>query len=380
MKIPYSKQSIDETDIQAVSEVLRSPFLSQGPQVTAFEEALKRYLDVEDAVVVSNGTAALHLSYLALGVKNIRVFTSPITFVATANMAIAAGAEVTFVDVNPNTGLMDIGTLEQTLAKYASEKSKKVIVPVTLNGAVPDLVAIKELADRYQAAVIEDAAHSLGAEYMDGKEKLKSASCQHTEMAILSFHPVKSICCAEGGAVITKNKAYGETVRLLRNHGLVRRTGTYLRDQAAIGWNYRLTDLQCALGVSQLKRLPFFINKRRALAKRYREKLAQDPYNQFLAPISEIFGNAYHLFVIHFLKNEWRESAYTFLQTKGIETQVHYPPLYRLQEYEKRLGTIRLPGAEAYFKGCLSIPLYPELTEAEQDYVLETLAECCNKF
>jgi dTDP-4-amino-4,6-dideoxygalactose transaminase len=378
--IPYSKPSIDETDVRAVSEVLRSQFLTQGPQVSEFERVLGRYLEVENVVVVANGTAALHLAYVALGTSGARVLTSPITFSSTANMALAAGADVGFVDVDPVTGLMSPEALERSLRMYASEERSKIVVPVSLNGQVPDLPAIRRLADTCGAVVLEDAAHSLGGEYRVDGRTCKSASCQHTDGAILSFHPLKSICCAEGGAVVMARKETEATVRLLRHHGLTRLPGTYYREQEALGWNYRLTDLQCALGISQLKRLPHFLDRRRALAKRYREALAHDPLNRFLSPIDEGFGHAHHLFVVHFGENKWRESAYTFLREKNIETMVHYPPVYRLRVYEKRLGAMRLPGAEAYYRGCLSLPLYVDMTEAEQDYVLEALTECVRRF
>ncbi|MDR2396641.1 MAG: DegT/DnrJ/EryC1/StrS aminotransferase family protein [Puniceicoccales bacterium] len=378
--IAYSRQSIDESDIQAVAETLKSDLLIQGSQITAFEEALKRYLNVSDVVVVSSGTAALHLSYLALDLGGTTVFTSPVTFAATANMLHAVGANIRFIDVDPQTGLMDVDNLEQVLKKTSSHKSTKMaIVPVSLQGIPINLPAIDNLAQYYGASIVEDAAHSLGGEYVCDQQVYKSASCSHSDLAVLSFHPLKSICCAEGGAVATRDPGLANTVRLLRNHGLMRQENSYLRTQKLWGYNYHMTDLQAALGVSQLKRLPFFLSKRKAIANRYYECLQGEPYCHFLTPTPKVLGSAYHLFVVHFRSKEVRDAAYIFLQSYGIETHVHYVPLYKMELYKQWLGEFSLPGAESYYQGCLSIPIYPDFSEEDQDYVLEILAKFCNQ-
>ena len=376
--ISYSKQTIDETDIQAVSEVLRSDFVTQGPQITAFEEALKRYLNVKHAIVVSNGTSALHLAYLALNLQGYKVFTTPITFAATSNMLHEVGADIEFVDVDPLTGIMDLVALKQALEQDTSGKPK-AIVPVSLQGIPADLPGIYALAKTFSAKVVEDAAHSLGAEYSFERKTYKSASCVHTDLATLSFHPLKTICCGEGGAVTTNDDTLAEKVRLIRNHGLKSVPNTYLREQQAWGFNYRMTDLQAALGVSQLKRISFFLNRRRSLAKRYAELLSVSPYSEQLSITPLCEGSAYHLFVIHFKNLQSRDFAYHFLKENGIETQVHYVPLYKFQLYKNQMGDIHLPGAEAYYQGCLSIPIYPNLTQEDQDYVLDILAQCCQQ-
>ena len=374
--ISYSKQTIDDSDIQAVTEVLRSDFVTQGPQITAFEEALKRYLNVKHAIVVSNGTSALHLAYLALNLKGYEVFTTPITFAATSNMLHEVGAHIHFTDVDPLTGIMDVKSLEETLA-HADPATPKTIVPVSLQGIPADLPTIYALAKKYNAKVVEDAAHSLGGEYTYEGKTYKSASCAHSDLATLSFHPLKTICCGEGGAVTTNDDNLAEQVRLIRNHGLKALPGTYLREQKAWGFNYRMTDLQAALGVSQLKRISFFLGRRRSLAHRYAEIMAQEPYRDHIqiTPLCE--GSSYHLFVVHFNNLQARDFAYRFLKENGIETQVHYVPLYKFQLYKELLGEMHLPGAEAYYQGCLSIPIYPNLTQEDQDYVLDILAQCC---
>lgn len=374
--ISYSKQCIDSSDIQAVCETLQSDFLTQGPQITAFEEALKRYLNVPDVVVVSNGTAALHLSYLALDLTDTTVFTAPITFAATSNMLHAVGAKIHFVDVDPLTGLMDPKALEEALKTVSFKKA--CIVPISMQGNPANLPAIQALAKQYNATVVEDAAHSLGAEYSFEGKNYKSASCQHSDLATLSFHPLKTICCGEGGAVTARDPEMANRVRLLRNHGLARQPNTFKRQQLYWGFNYRMTDIQAALGVSQLKRITYFVNKRKMVAQRYFERLAQEPFCKYLTATPHVPGSSHHLFCIHFRDEKMRDFAYEFLQKNGIETQVHYMPLYHYELYKNLVGNVSLPGAEAYYRGCLSIPIYPHLSQENQDYVLEVLEKCCN--
>lgn len=376
--IPYSRQSIDDSDIQAVVETLKGDFLTQGPQITAFEEALKRYLNVSEVIVVSNGTSALHLSYLALDLKDAVVFTSPITFAATSNMLHAVGAQVQFVDVDPQTGLMDVESLKENLQALHTSK-RLAIVPISLQGISADLPAIHDLAKQYNASVVEDASHSLGAEYTVQNNTYKSASCAHSDLATLSFHPLKSICCAEGGAVTCNDAALAQKVRLLRNHGLAKQDNSYARTQLYWGYNYRMTDLQAALGISQLKRLPFFLSRRKSIANRYYERLSEEPYCHFIKASPMVAGSAHHLFVIHFNDEKARDFAYHFLHDNGIETQVHYQPLYQFDLYKQWLSEMHLPGVEQYYRGCLSIPIYPKLSENDQDYILDILAKCCNQ-
>ena len=350
--ISYSRQTIDDSDIQAVTEVLKSDFLSQGPSIRAFEAALRDYLNVKHAIVCSNGTSALHLSYLASELEGATVFTTPITFAATSNMLHAVGAKIRFVDVDPVTGIMDTDALKEAL-EAKSSSSKKAIVPVSLQGITADLPVIHELAKKYRATVIEDAAHSFGGTYIFGGETYKSASCVHTDLATLSFHPLKTITCGEGGAVTTNDDKLAERVRLFLNHGLQSQPNTYVRKQKVWGYNDRLSELQAALGLSQLKRIDTFVEKRRAIARSYLECLSKEPYASHLTCVPYHEGSSYHLFVVHFKDRKKRDFAYRKLKENGVETGVHYLPLYEYQGYRELLGNLSLPGADTYARGCL---------------------------
>ena len=374
--IPYSRQTIDDSDIQAVTEVLKSDFLSQGPKIREFEAALREYLNVKHAVVCSNGTSALHLSYLASELQSATVFTTPITFAATSNMLHAVGARIRFIDVDPLTGIMDTDALKEALeAELAS--SKKAIVPVSLQGISANLPVIHELAKKYRATVIEDAAHSFGGTYIFGGETYKSASCVHTDLATLSFHPLKTITCGEGGAVITNDDKLAERVRLFLNHGLQAQPNSYVREQKVWGFNYRMSELQAALGLSQLKRIDTFVEKRRAIARYYPERLSKEPYASHITCVPYHEGSSYHLFVIHLKNRQKRDFVYQELKKNGVETGVHYLPLYAYQGYRELLGNLSLTGADTYANSCLSLPIYPNLSREDQDYVLDKLADCC---
>ncbi len=392
--IPYARQWITEEDIQAVEEVLRSPYLTQGPKVEAFENDLAEVTGAPHAVAVSNGTTALHLASALVGLKPGSLgVTSPITFAATANCLLYCGARVRFADVDPFTGLMQIDSLQEILEEETKRglEESSVIMPVSLAGRAGDLPEIREIAEKFHCMVVEDAAHSLGATYADSKKLLSgSGSCRHTDAATLSFHPVKHICCGEGGAFLTANSDLAEKARHLRSHGICKpfeneqdtdlKTPRWFQEQTDLGWNYRMTELQAALGISQLKRLPEFIDRRRQLAKRYRQEFSTSPYRDLIQMPPEDNGHAYHLFVLHFPDSRIRNSAYEFLRERNIGSQVHYIPVYRHPYYEELYGRQRLPGAEAYFGGCLSIPLYPKLSDEEQEIVIDTLKEFCLTF
>ncbi len=364
--IPYGRQWIDESDVAAVVETLRSDFVAQGPKVAAFESALCELTGARFAVAVSSGTAALHLSCLGLGLGRGDLGIVPtITFAATANCLLYVGADVAFCDVDPRTGLAAPDHFSQALAAHPKAK---VVLPVSYSGSVPDLAAISELAKKEGAFVIEDAAHSVGATYGEGSV---SASCEHSDVAILSFHPVKHVCAGEGGAVLTNDEMLARRVRRLRSHGIEPRDAwTY--DQVELGYHYRMTDLQAALGLSQLSRLPSFLQRRRELAKRYRAALQCEPFSDRIRISSTDEKSAYHLFVVHFENEEERKAAYEHFHRHNVRVQVHYMPVYRHSYYDGPASR-NCSGAEAFYSTCLSLPLYPLLKDEEQDYVIQCL-------
>lgn len=375
LTIPYAKQSVSEGDIEEVVAALRSNFVTQGPRVEWFEEGLREATGARYAVAVSSGTAALHLACLGLDLGEGSVGVVPaITFAATANCLRLAGATVEFSDVDPFSGLASVEALAAAMERIDGPASKRALLPVSFAGAVCDLEGISELARRHGAFVIEDAAHSIGATYprSDGGTG-RSASCRHSDAAILSFHPVKHVCAGEGGAVLTNDETLARRARRLRSHG-IERGARWLYNQVELGLNYRMTELQAALGLSQLKRLPEFLNRRERLARRYGEALAQPPFAGRLRPASPTNGSAWHLYVVRFSDANERLSAYDFLHKRGIRVQVHYVPVYRHQYYQQ-LGHQALPGAEAFYATCLSLPLYPDLSDREQDQVIEALAD-----
>jgi dTDP-4-amino-4,6-dideoxygalactose transaminase len=259
-----------------------------------------------------------------------------------------------------------------------------VVIAVSLQGRVADLAALADVCARHRWTLVEDAAHSLGATYRAGTRTLRSASCAHTRAAMLSFHPVKHVCAGEGGAVLTNDDALAAHVRRLRTHGIERPAlekipageGGWFYEQVELGFNYRLTDIHAALGASQLERLASSLERRRALARRYARELARDPFRRVLVAPAFEARHAYHLFVVHFRSSELRRGAYDFLAARGIRTQVHYIPVYRHPHYRALGGESQsLPGAEAYYGGCLSLPLFPKMTDADQQRVLAALAD-----
>lgn len=383
--IPYSMQDINDHDIAVVMRVLKSKFITQGPEVQAFENDLMEKFSVEHAIVCSSGTAALHLSYAALGIQEKSIGVVPaITFSATANAFRYLGAEVRFCDVDPKTGLLCLDSLECTLKEIdlASITCPGVVSPVSFAGSLAPLRQVRELSDSIGFKTVEDASHSPGAFSSSGGEIEESSSCINSDAACLSFHPVKHICCGEGGAVLTNDPEVADLARRLRSHGIERPFGEshespWFYQQNELGWNYRLTDMQSALGRSQLERLPDQLKQRRKLAQRYDNRLKEYPFNQFLCPPLFENGHSWHLYIIRFKESGMRDKAHKFLKKEGIMTQVHYVPLYRHPYYAKILGEIRLPGAEEFYQSCLSIPMFPTLTEKNQDHVLNSLKKFC---
>jgi UDP-4-amino-4,6-dideoxy-N-acetyl-beta-L-altrosamine transaminase len=381
--IPYARQSISQADIDAVVGVLRSDWLTQGPDIARFEEAVAAYCGVRHAVAVSNGTAALHLACLVLGLgPGDLLWTSPNTFAASANCARYCGADVDFVDIDPLTYNISITALEDKLAR-AKQRGRlpKVLVPVHFGGRPCDMQAIGDLAGRYGFRVVEDASHAVGAEYRSEKV----GSCRYSDMTVFSFHPVKILTTGEGGMLLTKDDALARQLRLLRTHGITREAeqmtgeseGPWYYQQVALGYNYRMTDLQAALGASQLRRIEEFLGRRRDLVQRYNAALRGLP---LVTPSDDGRGrSSWHLYVIQLDLDTARLSRRTVferMRTAGVLVNVHYIPVH-LQPYYRALGFRAgdFPASERFYERAISLPLYFELSDAEQDRVCAVLRE-----
>jgi len=393
--LPYGRQAIDEDDIAAVAAVLRSDWLTTGPAVQAFEAALARRCDAAHALACSSGTAALHLACLALGIgAGHSVIVPAITFAATANAARLAGAEVVFADVDPRTGLMGPEQLAEAIARgSASGRRPSAVFPVDLAGQCGDLEAIAKIARNANMAVVEDSCHAIGAQYRrhDGSWHPVGASID-SDITIFSFHPVKTIAAGEGGAVVTRQPILADRVALFRNHGVQRNPQAFLDTEAGfdrnavnpwyyemveLGLNYRLSDINCALGLSQLNKLDRFVAARRDLAERYDLRLAD--HAPLLRPIARMPGcrPAWHLYsvLVDFERSGRSRAQVTrALEEAGIRCQVHYIPVYRHPYYRARYGEQRLPGAEAYYARTLSLPLFVGMTRDDVERVADALA------
>ena len=377
--IPYGRQHITEEDITEVVATLRSDFLTQGPKIKEFEDKFAEYIGAKYAVAVSNGTAALHLSALALGVnKTSKVITTPITFAASANCIRYCGGEITFADIDPSTALIDIDEVEKILT-VSSKGTYSGIIPVDLAGYPVDLEKLRQVADEYGLWLLEDACHAPGGYFTDSKGiQQNCGDCAYADVAIFSFHPVKHIACGEGGMITTNNKDMYDKLLLLRTHGITKdpalmheNHGGWYYEMHELGYNYRLPDINAALGISQLKRADEGLKRRITIAKKYDEAFVKTDI-QIIKP-AEGFKHAYHLYVIQV---ENRKGLYEYLKKHQIFAQVHYIPIY-LQPYYKQLGyrASCYPNANAYYEKCLSLPMYPSLADAEQDFVIEKVLE-----
>lgn len=404
--LPYGRQYVDAADVSAVAEVLEGDWLTQGPQVEHFEDALRGVTGAAQAVAVQSGTAALHLAYQATGAgPGSLVIVPAVTFVATANAAAYCGADVAFVDVEDDSGLLDLRSLAE-VTDWATSRGRRVaiVAPVHLSGHVADLEEVRRIASEAGARVVEDACHAVGTTYVasDGTSSIVG-SCRHSDAATFSFHPVKHVTTGEGGAVLTNDQDVATLVRELRSHGIRRDperqgraahdpwVGPWYYEVRALGQNYRLTDFQSALGRSQLSKLSGFVDRRRALASRYNEALSNDPVlREHFRPLRTRTGvrSAYHLYVVQLRDANRsapasalervaaaRKDLFVFLREQGIGTQVHYVPV-PWQPFWRERGIdvgAEYAGARAYYAGSLSLPLFPAMRDEDVDRVVDSL-------
>lgn len=371
MYIPYGRQSIDENDIKAVEEVLRSDYLTTGPKIEEFEKKVAGYTGAKYAVAIANGTAALHAACYAAGIGvGDEVITTPITFAASSNCVLYCGGKPVFADIDAKTYNISAEDIERKITPRT-----KAIIAVHFTGQPCEMDKIHKIAEENNLIVIEDAAHALGARY---KGKLVGSI---SDMTTFSFHPVKHITTGEGGMILTDNEQLYQRLKLFRSHGITRdeklltkNDGPWYYEQLDLGFNYRITDIQCALGISQMDRLSEFLNKRKAIVNKYNEAFAdniniQIPYQH---PGCE---NAWHLYVIR-VKNGKRKEVFEALRKAGIGVNVHYIPVYQHPYYRTHgYEDVICPNAEEYYSECISLPLYPGLKEQEQEYVIEKVIE-----
>lgn len=392
--IPYGKQNITQEDIDAVIAVLKSDFLTQGPAIQKFEEAFAQYIGVKYAVAVANGTAALHLCTLALGVKTgDKIITTPITFSASANCVRYAGGDVVFADIDPETYLLDIKEVEKIL-NTSPRGTYRGIIPVDFAGRAVDLEAFRKLADEYDCWIIEDACHAPGGFFFDSEEiRHKCGNGDFAELAIFSFHPVKHIAAGEGGMITTNDEKLYKKLLQLRTHGITKDFNNFQNpiemaygeqletlnmppntsypgwyyEMQELGYNYRLTDFQAALGSSQLKRANEGLCKRVEIAQTYYQAFKDKPYIKGQSGV--VSGHGYHLYIIEV---DNRKGLYEYLRNHNIFTQIHYFPVH-LMPYYKQFGwkVGDLPSAENYYRNCLSLPMFPTLSIADQELVIE---------
>ena len=381
--IPYGRQDISQADIDSVVDVLQSDYLTQGSATPAFEIAIATYCGAEYSVAANSATSALHLACLALGVgEGDIVWTTPITFVASANCVLYCGASIDFVDIDRLTYNLSIDCLTEKLIQAKNNNMlPKVIIPVHLCGQSCDMASIHALSEEYGFKIIEDASHAIGGRYKDKA----IGNCRYSDITVFSFHPVKIITTGEGGMALTNNYSLAEKMELLRSHGITRdpekmthdSDGPWYYQQIDLGYNYRMTDIQAALGLSQLKRLDSYVSRRQILAERYDQLLAKFP---IILPFQhEDNYSAFHLYVIRMKKESSQLNhmqVFEFLRDKGIGVNLHYIPVHT-QPYYKHMGFKDgdFPQAESYYKEAISLPLFPTMTESEQDMVVTALSE-----
>jgi len=392
--LPYGQQWVDDDDIDAVVKVLKSDFLTGGPAVEKFEQAFASSTGAKHAIACANGTAALHLSALALNLApGDQVIVPSITFLSTANAARFVGAEVIFSDVDPYTGLMGPDELNDALAR-ADKTKVKAIYPVHLSGQCTDFETLTKIAIDNNLKIVEDACHALGGTYQKGSHALPVGDSQYADMVVFSLHPVKIIAMGEGGVITTNNDNLADRLRLLHNQGMTRDASEFQNQDMAfdskgeanpwyyemseLGFNYRASDIHCALGLSQLKKLPTFAQKRQALAAQYDELIAG--FGPKACPVDRMPHNhpAWHLYVVLIdfeAVGKPRAQVMHELREKGIGSQVHYIPVHQQPYYQQRYGKLSLPGAESYYAHCLSLPLFVRMTNDDVKRIVNALSE-----
>lgn len=378
--IPYGRQDITQEDLDAVRDVLTSDFLTQGPKVPKFEKIVSEHCGANHAVAVNSATSALHIACLALGLKKgDYLWTSPISFVASANCGRYCGAKIDFVDIDPKTYNMSINSLEEKL-KIAKKNNclPKIVVPVHLGGQSCDMRAIHRLSQEYKFKIIEDASHAVGGKYLDRY----IGSCEFSDVTVFSFHPVKIITTAEGGMALTNDPDLAESMFRLRTHGITKNKdhmtrksdGEWYYEQLELGFNYRMNDIQAALGISQFKRIDNIVSKRHSLAQRY-DKLLKDlplviPY---LSPTSY---SSFHLYVILLEDQSKHQEFFNNLRQRGIGVNLHYIPIYRQPYYSyKNEDYKNFPNSEFYYSRAITIPLYPSISRIDQDKVVDAIKQ-----
>lgn len=376
--IPYGRQDISQEDIDTVVNALKSDWLTQGPKIPEFEQAICKHTGAKFGVAVNSATSALHVACLALGVgKGDLVWTSPITFVASANCALYCGAEVDFVDVDPASGNMCPNALEIKLQLAArNNKLPKVVIPVHFCGHSCDMQSISLLGKKYGFKIIEDASHSIGGSYKGHQ----SGSCYYSDITVFSFHPVKIITSVEGGMALTNQVRLAEMMVLYRSHGVTKEPSEMLRpneggwyyEQHLLGLNYRMTDLQASLGLSQLNRLELFVSKRNAIAEQYISHLRELEMDVVLPLTNSI--SSWHLLVVKLHNPELRKKLFDYMRDAGVQVHVHYYPVH-LQPYYLNMGFEQgdFPQAENFYEKVLTLPVFPNLKESEQKYIISLL-------